>query len=204
MPVSLGLRALMDSKDKLDFQEQGGCQVKRDLRERRASQGSVPAPLGGIPSSLACRVLRDFGWAAPGSRARRVPQGFPDHLALLECLGYRDCLETPVCLDSLGSPLNWGPYQSNSTSLRASAGTVSRGRQPTQWGSWKKERRETRVSPACQAWTAVPGASRSGSAQELRRPGETTVRGIQAVLEAPACPVLRDCPAREEKRVRLA
>lgn len=188
MPVSLGLRALMDSKDKLDFQEQGGCQVKRDLRERRASQGSVPAPLGGIPSSLACRV----------------PQGFPDHLALLECLGYRDCLETPVCLDSLGSPLNWGPYQSNSTSLRASAGTVSRGRQPTQWGSWKKERRETRVSPACQAWTAVPGASRSGSAQELRRPGETTVRGIQAVLEAPACPVLRDCPAREEKRVRLA
>lgn len=92
----------------------------------------------------------------------------------------------------------------NSTSLRACAGTVSRGRQPTQLHSWKKARRETRVSPACQAWTAVPGASQSGSAQELRRPGETAARGIQTVLGAPACPVLQGCLAREEKRVRLA
>lgn len=86
MPASLGLRAQMGSKDKLDFLEPEGCRVKRDLRERRASLGSVPAPLGGTPSSLACRV----------------PQGFPDHLALLECPGYRECLETPVCLDSPG------------------------------------------------------------------------------------------------------
>lgn len=86
MPVSLGLRAQMGSKDKVALQEPEGCRVKRDLRERRVSQGSVPAPLEGTPSSLACRV----------------PQVFPDHLALLECPGYRECLETPVCPDSLG------------------------------------------------------------------------------------------------------
>lgn len=92
----------------------------------------------------------------------------------------------------------------NSTSLRASAGTVSRGGRPTRWRSWKKGRRETRAFLACQAWTAVPGASQSGSAPEPKRPGETTARGILAVLEVLACPVLQDCPAREEKRVRLA
>lgn len=99
MPVSLGLGALMGSKD---FQEPEGFQVKRDLRERRASQGSAPALLEGTPSSLACRVLRDFGWAAPGSRARRVPRVFLDPLDPLECRGCRECLETPVCPDSLG------------------------------------------------------------------------------------------------------
>lgn len=52
--------------------------------------------------------------------------------------------------------------------------------------------------------TSVPGASQSGSAPELRRPGETTARATRAVLGAPACPVLQDCRAREEKRVRPA
>lgn len=83
MPVSLGLRALMGSKD---FQEPEGFQVKRDLRERRASQGSAPALLEGTPSSLACRV----------------PRVFLDPLDPLECRGCRECLETPVCPDSLG------------------------------------------------------------------------------------------------------
>lgn len=41
--------------------------------------------------------------------------------------------------------------------IRASAGTVSRGRRPSQRPFWKKERRETGASPACQALTAVPG-----------------------------------------------
>lgn len=92
----------------------------------------------------------------------------------------------------------------SSTSFRASAGTVPRGRRPTQRHSCRKERRATRASPACQALTTVPGALQSGSAPELRRPGETTVREIQAVLGALACPVLQDCRAKEEKRVHLA
>ncbi|KAJ8781040.1 hypothetical protein J1605_001083 [Eschrichtius robustus] len=62
-------RALMGSKDRLDFQEPEGCWVKRERREKR--------------------VLRDFGWAAPGSRARRVLRVFLDHQAPLECLGFR-------------------------------------------------------------------------------------------------------------------
>lgn len=102
VPVSLGLRDMMGSKDILDFQEPEGCQVKKDLRERRVSPGSAPVPPEETLSSPACRVLRDFGWAAPGSRARRVPQVFPDHQAPLECLGYRECLDTMVCQDSLG------------------------------------------------------------------------------------------------------
>lgn len=102
VPVSLGLRALMGSKDRLDFQEPEGCQAKRDLRERRVNQGSVPAPPEETQSSLECRVLRDFGWAAPGSRARRVPRVFLDHQAPLECLGYRECLGTTACQDSPG------------------------------------------------------------------------------------------------------
>lgn len=101
VPVSLGLRALMGSQDRLDFQEPRGCQVKRDLRERRVCQGSAPAPPEETPSSLECRVLLDFGWAAPGSRARRVPPVFLDHQAPLECLGCREYLETMVCQDSL-------------------------------------------------------------------------------------------------------
>lgn len=101
-PVFLGLRALTGSQDRLDFQEPEGCKVRRDLRERRVSQGSAPAPPEETPPSLECRVLRDFGWAAPVSRARRVPRVFLDHQGPLECLGYRECLETTVCQDSLG------------------------------------------------------------------------------------------------------
>lgn len=41
--------------------------------------------------------------------------------------------------------------------LRASAGTVPRGRWPAQQPSCRKERRETRASLACQALTTVPG-----------------------------------------------
>lgn len=41
--------------------------------------------------------------------------------------------------------------------LRASAGTVSRGRRPAQQPSCRKGRRATRASLACQAWTTVPG-----------------------------------------------
>lgn len=98
--MSLGLRALVGSKDRLDFREPEGCQVKRGLRERRVNQESALALPGETLSSLACRVLRDFGWAAPGSRARRVLQVFPDHQAPLECLGCRECLETTACQDS--------------------------------------------------------------------------------------------------------
>lgn len=101
VPVSLGLRALRGSEDRLAFQEPEGCQVKRDPRERRARRGSAPAPPE-TWSSLACRVLRDFGWAAPGSRARRVLPVFLDHQAPLECLGCREYLETTACQDSLG------------------------------------------------------------------------------------------------------
>lgn len=86
MPVSLGLRGLLGSKDRLDFQEPEGCWVKRERREKRVSQGSAPAPPEGTPSSLACRVLRVF----------------PDHQAPLERLGFRECLGTTVCQDSLG------------------------------------------------------------------------------------------------------
>lgn len=57
---------------------------------------------------------------------------------------------------------------------------------------------------ACQALTTVPGASRSGSAPELRRPGETTMRATRAVLGTPACPALQDYRAKEERRVHLA
>lgn len=92
----------------------------------------------------------------------------------------------------------------NSTSFRAFVETVPRGREPTQRPSCRKERRETRASPECQALTAVPGASQSRSAPGLRRPGETTARESQAVLEAPACLVLQESRAREEKRVHLA
>lgn len=86
VPVSLGLRALMGGKDRLDFQEPEGCQVKRDLRERKVNQGSVPAPPEETQSSLECRV----------------PQVFLDHQAPLECLGYRESLETTACQDSPG------------------------------------------------------------------------------------------------------
>lgn len=86
VPVSLGLRDMMGSKDILDFQEPEGCQVKKDLRERRVSPGSAPVPPEETLSSPACRV----------------PQVFPDHQAPLECLGYRECLDTMVCQDSLG------------------------------------------------------------------------------------------------------
>lgn len=86
VPVSLGLRALMGSKDRLDFQEPEGCQAKRDLRERRVNQGSVPAPPEETQSSLECRV----------------PRVFLDHQAPLECLGYRECLGTTACQDSPG------------------------------------------------------------------------------------------------------
>lgn len=204
VPVSLGLRGVMGSKDRLDFQEPEGCRVKKGLRARRASPGSAPVPREETLSSPACRVLRDFGWAAPGSRARRVPQVFPDHQAPLECLGCREYLETTVCQDSPGSLRSWDPYPLSSTSCRASVGTVPRGRRPAQRPSCRKARRETRASPACQALTTVPGASQSGSAPERRRPGETTAREIRAVLGALACPVLRGCRAREEKRVHLA
>lgn len=100
VPVSLDLWALKGSKDRRGLQEPEGCQVKRDLRERRVSQGSAPAPPEETPSSLECRVLRDFGWAAPGSRVRRVPLVFLDLRAPLEFLGCRECPETTVCQDS--------------------------------------------------------------------------------------------------------
>lgn len=74
----------MGSKDRLDFQEPEGCQVKRGLRERRVNQESALALPGETLSSLACRVL----------------QVFPDHQAPLECLGCRECLETTACQDS--------------------------------------------------------------------------------------------------------
>lgn len=86
VPVSLGLRDLMGSKDGLDLQEPEGCQVKKDLRERRVNQGSAPVPPEETLSSPACRV----------------PQVFLDHQAPLECLGCRECLETTDCQDSLG------------------------------------------------------------------------------------------------------
>lgn len=202
--MSLALRATLGSKDRWAIQESEGCRARRDLEERRVSQGSVPAPTEATPSSLACRVLRDFGWAAHGSRARRVLRVFLDRQGPLECLGCRECLGTTVCQDSLGSPRNWGRSPSSSTSSRASVGTASRARRPALCPCWRKERRETRASPVCQDWTTAPGASWSGSGPELRRPGETTARENPVVLGALACLGLRDCQAREEKRVHPA
>lgn len=181
-----------------------GCQVKRGLRERRVSLGSAPAPPEESQSSLGCRVLRDFGWAAPGSRVHRVPQVFLDHQAPLGCLGCRACLGTMVCQDSLEQLQSWSPYPLNGVSLRPSVGTVARARRSSQRPSWRKERRGTRASPVCQASTTVPGASWSGSAQEQRKPGETTVRENLAVQGALACLVLQDCLVREENRVHQA
>lgn len=186
--LSLGLRVKMGRKDRLDFQEPKGHQVKRDLEERRVSQGSALAPLGETPTSLACRAL----------------QVSLDPRVLLECLDCRECLESTVCQDSLGSLPSWAPYPLSNTSSRASVGTVPRARQPTWPSPWRKEKKETRVSLVCQAWTTVLGASQRESAPELRRPGETTVRERRAALGAPACLVLQGCQAREEKRVHPA
>lgn len=188
VPVSLGLRAVMGCKDRWAVQESEGHRAKKDLKERRVSQGSVPALTEVNPSSLACRVL----------------QVFPDHQGHLEHLGYRECLGITVYQDSPGSQRSWGPSPSSSTSLRASVGTAPRPRWPTRCPSWRKERRETRASLVCQAWTTVPGASQNGRDPEPRRPGETTVRESPAVLGAPAYLGLRDCQAREEKRVHRA
>lgn len=60
------------------------------------------------------------------------------------------------------------------------------------------------MSLVCRVSTTVPGASWRGSARELRRPGETTVRENLAVLGALACLVLQGCLVKEEKRVHLA
>lgn len=202
--VSPGLRAKMGRKDRLDLQEPKGHQVKRDLEERRVNQESAPVLLGERPSSLACRVLRDCGWAAPRSRARRVPQVSLDHQVPPECLDCRECQDTTVCQDSLGSLPSWDPYPSSSASLRASVETVPRARRPIRPSSWRREKRETRASLACQALTTVPGALREGSAPEQRRPGETTVRENPAVLGTLACLVLQGFQVKEEKRDHLA
>lgn len=183
--VSPGLRVKMGRKDRLDFQEPKGHQVKKGLEERRVNQESAPVLLGESPSSQACRV----------------PQVSLDHQVPLECLDCRECQDTTVCQDSLGSLPSWDPYPLSSTSLRASVETVPRARRPIQPFFWKREKRATRASLACQALTTVPGASQEGSAQEPRRPGETTVRENLAVLEALACLVLQGCQAKEEKRV---
>lgn len=121
--VSPGLRAKMGREDRLDSQEH---QVKRGLVERRAIPESVPVLLR--PSSLACRVLRDSGWAAPRSRVRRVPQVSPDPQVPPVCLEYRECPVTTVCQDSLGSLPSWDPCPLSSTSSRASVETVPRAR----------------------------------------------------------------------------
>lgn len=181
-----------------------GLRAKRDHEERKVNQESVPVLPGESLSFLACRVLRDCGWAAPRSRARRVPQVSLDHQVLPECLDCRECLDTTVCQDSLGSLPSWDPYPLSGTFSRASVVTVPRARRPIQPSFWRKEKRGTRASLACQVSTTVPGASSRGSGQELRRPGETTVRGNLAVLGAPACLVLQGCQAKEEKRVHLA
>lgn len=123
------------------------------------NQESVPVLHGESPSSLACRVLRDCGWAAPRSRARRVPQVSLDHQVPLECLDCRECLDTTVCQDSLGSLPSWDPYPSSSTSSRASVVTVPRARWLIQPPFWRKEKRGTRVSLVCRVSTTVPGAS---------------------------------------------
>lgn len=188
VPASPGLRATMGRKDRLDLQEPKGHQVKRDLEERRVNQESAPVLLGESPSSLACRV----------------PQVSLDHQVLPECLDCRECQDTTVCQDSLGSLPSWDLYPLSSTSSRASVETVPRARQPIPPSSWRREKRETRASPGCQASTTAPGASQEGSAHERRRPGETTVRENLAVLGTPACLVLQGCQAREEKRVHLA
>lgn len=101
---------MMDSEEKVGFRGPKGCQAKRDLKGRRENPGSAPARLGETPSSLACRVLLDFGWAAPGSQARRAHRVSLDHRAPLACLGCRDCLELTVFQDSLGSLQKWAPY----------------------------------------------------------------------------------------------
>lgn len=56
----------------------------------------------------------------------------------------------------------------------------------------------------CQALTTVHGVLLSGSAQGPKRPGETTVRVVQAVLKAQVCLVPRACQANGEKRDHLA
>lgn len=165
-----------------------GLRAKRDHEERKVNQESVPVLPGESLSFLACRV----------------PQVSLDHQVLPECLDCRECLDTTVCQDSLGSLPSWDPYPLSGTFSRASVVTVPRARRPIQPSFWRKEKRGTRASLACQVSTTVPGASSRGSGQELRRPGETTVRGNLAVLGAPACLVLQGCQAKEEKRVHLA
>lgn len=113
-----------------------GLRAKRDHEERKVNRESVPVLLEESPSSPACRVLRDCGWAAPRSRARRVPQVSPDHQVPPECLDCRECLDTTVCQDSLGSLPSWDPYPSSSISSRASVVTVPRARQPIQPPFW--------------------------------------------------------------------
>lgn len=157
--VSPGLRVKMGRKDRLDFQEPKGHQVKRDLEERRVNQESAPVLPGESQFSRACRVLRDCGWAAPRSRARRAPQVSQDLQVPLECLDCRECRVTTVCQDSLGSLRSWDPYPLSSISSRASVETVPRDRRPIQPSFWRREKRETRASLACQALTTVPGAS---------------------------------------------
>lgn len=186
--VSPDLQAKMGRKDRLDFQEPKGHQVKRDLKERRVNQESAPVLLGESPSSLACRV----------------PQVSLDHQVLPECLDCRECQDTTVCQDSLGSLPSWDPYPSSSASLRASVETVPRARRPIQPSSWRREKRETRASLACQALTTVPGVLLEGSAPEQRKPGEITVRESLAVLETPAFLVLQGFQVKEEKRDHLA
>lgn len=186
--VSLGLRAKMGRKERSDFQESKGHQVKRDLKERRVNQESAPVLLGERPSSLACRV----------------PQVSLDHQVPPECLDCRECQDTTVCQDSLGSLPSWDLYPSSSASLRASVETVPRAGRPIRPSSWRREKRETRASLACQALTTVPGALWEGSAPEQRRPGETTVRENPAVLGTPACLVLQGFRVKEEKRDHLA
>lgn len=185
--VSLDLWVLLGLKDRLDYLEPEGCRVKRDLRERRVSRGSAPAPPEETPSSQACRDLR----------------GFRDHQDPLEYLDCRVCLGTTAFRDSQEWERSWNPYPLSGSSLRPFAGTVPRARQLTQWHSWKKDRRETRAFLACQVLTTVLGASLSRSARGQRRPGETAME-IRAVLGAQACLVPRACQAKGEKRVHLA
>lgn len=165
-----------------------GLRAKRDHEERKVNQESVPVLPGESPSFLACRV----------------PQVSLDHQVPPECLDCRECLDTMVCQDSLGSLPSWDPYPLSGTFSRASVATALRARRPIQPSLWRKEKRGTRASLECQVSTTVPGASTRGSGQELRRPGETTVRENLAVLGAPACLVLQGCQAKEENRVHLA
>lgn len=141
--VSPGLRVKMGRKDRLDFQEPKGHQVKRDLEERRVNQESAPVLPGESQFSRACRA----------------PQVSQDLQVPLECLDCRECRVTTVCQDSLGSLRSWDPYPLSSISSRASVETVPRDRRPIQPSFWRREKRETRASLACQALTTVPGAS---------------------------------------------